>query len=85
MIQVNITGESKPILKQERLRTIIPYQYIYTSTRHHQATFLLQPAWLPPLPSVDVTANLPGYIILSGYQIDAFLIFPQGRRAILQR
>ena len=27
--------------------------------------FLLQPAWLPPLPSVDVTANLPGYIILS--------------------
>ena len=31
-------------------------------------TFLLQPAWLPPLPSVDVTANLPGYIILSGYQ-----------------
>ena len=31
-------------------------------------THLLQPAWLPPLPSVDVTANLPGYIILSGYQ-----------------
>ena len=30
---------------------------------------LLQPAWLPPLPSVDVTANLPGYIILSGYQL----------------
>ena len=26
--------------------------------------------WLPPFPSVDVTANLPGYIILSGYQID---------------
>ena len=39
----------------------------------HRATFLLQPAWLPPLPSVDVTANLPGYIILSGYQTgDAF-------------
>ena len=48
---------------------------IYTSTRHHQATFLLQPAWLPPLPSVDVTANLPGYIILSGYQIKWIKIF----------
>ena len=34
-----------------------------------KAVFLLQPAWLPPLPSVDVTANLPGYIILSGYQL----------------
>jgi hypothetical protein len=27
---------------------------------------ILQPAWLLPLTSVDVTANLPGYTILSG-------------------
>ena len=40
--------------------------------RNFMIGFLLQPAWLPPLPSVDVTANLPGYIILSGYQIISY-------------
>ena len=42
-------------------------------------TFLLQPAWLPPLPSVDVTANLPGYIILSGYQLIIFSLNIEGQ------
>ena len=56
-------------------RRLITFMAVKFSTRpslekpaRRLITFLLQPAWLPPLPSVDVTANLPGYIILSGYQ-----------------
>ena len=37
---------------------------VYSVEGRINLVFLLQPAWLPPLPSVDVTANLPGYIIL---------------------
>ena len=45
---------------------------VYSVEGRINLVFLLQPAWLPPLPSVDVTANLPGYIILSGYQFESY-------------